>query len=573
MINENTTIVKPQNHNNIQVSHIDNESVANGHPGVTTVTQPALISDDGCFADDLDEAAYSDFIGMATPADDDDSRLRAELDNVFSDARKHSDLVKVNRRGENSKRRAKKVREFNGAAALRYCDAGHANAFYQLRGERYAYTNAVGWRMWTGSHWATEKAESALWADIRSLLIATVNERMSVYDTENAKKSMPTVGLISGVMNHLHHDCMSLEDEFQPVAHLLNCKNGVVDLRTGELLPHDPEHGFTYCLDTDYIPGAKSALWEKQLTSMFPSSTGEFSQNGINADSNPVIDYLQKCLGYSITGETKEEICFYMYGPSRCGKGTILNTVAAIMGKWVSKAVSFDTFENTKSDPQNFRLAGLANARYVVASESDQSNRLNEALIKQLTGRDDIQAAFKGRDSFNFTPTFKLWLMSNFNINGRFDDAAFWGRWRLFTVTGESHLENPDTNLKDLLLQQENREGILSWLVDGAIAYYIDGLRDTPDVMRYDLKKQRDVKDVIGAWLGECVTQSDTAEATTDSIYESYIAWCDDMGIKDDYKKSKVAVTRTLSDRGFVQAEGQVTVNGKRTRQWYVRIV
>ncbi len=437
--------------------------------------------------------------------------------------------------------------------AFRYTHAWHAEAFAE-QNCNFAYTSAAGWRRWNGTHWESELAESALWEGIGAHLVATAQDAIHAGDFDSVKYCKPTRNLVTGIVAHLSHMLERVESSFQPAPGLLNCKNGIVDLHTGKLRSHDKREGFTWCIDTDYKPDAYCAEWDSIGDGMFPPA----HEDAIEVDGelvaiedpvSPVWNYMQKCLGYSITGETREECAFYVHGSPRSGKGTLLNTVAAIAGKSVSDGISFSALESSKNDPQNFRLAGLANVRYLVASESDQGGRMNEALVKQLTGRDQITAARKGKDAFTFTPIFKLWLMSNYPINGRYDDTAFWGRFKLFTVTGKSHLGEEDTGLKDRLMQPANREGILAWLVAGAMRYYDEGLGDTPDVMKFDLKRQRDSKDLEGAWIAECLSDFPGAETSSSDLFASYLAWCDDNGIEK--RKSKVGIGKVLGNRGY----------------------
>jgi putative DNA primase/helicase len=450
-------------------------------------------------------------------------------------------------------------------AEFRYVDAGHAETFAK-QNHNFAYTAATGWRQWTGTHWENKLAESALWDEVKTHLIKTAQWAIQEEKFDVVKFCKPSKSLVSGIIVHLTHMLECTEDNFQPEPHLLNCKNGIVDLRNGNLIEHDHRLGFTWCIDTSYRPGAKCAEWERVISSTFPSihqnvTASVKGELAATSTPSPVASYMQKCLGYSITGETRDECMFYIKGEARSGKGTILNTLAAILGESVSDGISFSTLEGSKGDPQNFRLAKLSNVRYLVASESRQEGRLDEALLKQLTGRDQITAAHKGKDVFTFTPKFKLWLMSNYAINGRYDDAAFWGRFKLFVVTGESHLGKEDTKLKGRLMEKGSREGILAWLVNGAVRYYAEGLQDAPDVMKFDLKQQREEKDVEGAWIRDCLVDDPDAKTSSDDLFANYQTWCNDNGIEK--RKSKVAIGLALKKRGY-PSERSKTPEGKK---------
>ena len=273
---------------------------------------------------------------------------------------------------------------------------------------------------------------------------------------------------------------------FDNEPHLLNVANGVVDLRSGELAAHESGDRFTYCVPTEYHPGARSDLWDRLLGDWFSSDT-------------EMVPYVARCLGYSVTGETKEETFFYVMGPGRAGKGTLVNTVGEVLGHQLAKGVKFDIFTDSRNDPQNFRLAPLHNARLVTASESKRGERFDEGLFKQLTGRDPIEAAFKHRTAFTFTPRFKLWLMSNYPQRGDVDDDSFWYRFRLIEFR-KSHIGTEDNSIKDTLLSEAHRRGILAWLLTGAQDWYKRGL-GTPAQVWQAAQAAREEQDHVLLWL------------------------------------------------------------------------
>ncbi len=253
-------------------------------------------------------------------------------------------------------------------------------------------------------------------------------------------------------------------------------------------------------------------------------------------------------MGYTRNGrEQKKNVLFYAYGPGRAGKGTLVNTVAGLLGAPLAQGVQFNAFTNT-NDAQNFRLAPLRNARMVTASESRKGERLNEAIIKQATGRDGIQAAHKYGTPFTFFPQFKLWLMSNDLPRGDVDDEAFWGRVRLFTFT-KSHLGSEDNGIKDALTQQAHREGLLAWLVFGAMRYYAKGL-GTPITILQNAQNARQEQDQVHQWLTDRCELQEEAETDTAELYASYSDWCAENGI-DKAKLSKMGLTQKLDKKGF----------------------
>jgi putative DNA primase/helicase len=308
----------------------------------------------------------------------------------------------------------------------------------------------------------------------------------------------------------------------------------VVDLRTGELTTHAPSDRFTYCVQTEYIPGEQSDLWEKLLLDWF------------NQDFDVML-YLQRAFGYTLTGENREECLFYLHGPGRSGKGTLVNSVAGLLGAPLAQAIQFDAFTGD-GDVQNFRLAPLRNARMVTASESRKGERLNEAIVKHVTGADQIQVAHKYGQPFTYTPIFKLWLMSNDMPRGDVDDDAFWYRVRLFTLT-KSHMGEENNTLKAALAQREHRIGLLAWLVHGAMRWYDRGL-GTPAKIRQNVQQAREEQDQVHQWLNECCISAESAEISAATLYGSYADWCHDAGITIG-RLSKMGLTQKLAKKGY----------------------
>lgn len=413
-------------------------------------------------------------------------------------------------------------------------DLGNAEFCYRLHGQRFAYTEGLGWLHYTGTHWEREAAE----ARVQSAIVDALKERCKLalerHDLDLLRAATPSAKHTRDALFHFKHMATRTIGEFDTARHLLNCKNGVVNLRTGEIVSHSPSDRFTYCVDTDYVPGERCELWENLLLDWF------------NGDHDTIL-YLQRAFGYTITGDNREECLFYMHGPGRSGKGTMINTVAGLLGAPLAQAVQFDAFVGD-GDTQNFRLAPLRAARMVTASESKKGERLNEKIIKHVTGADPIQVAFKYGQPFSYVPAFKLWLMSNDLPRGDVDDDAFWGRVRLFTLT-KSHLGEEDNTLKATLAQADHRRGVLAWLVYGSMRWYDRGL-STPAKIRQNAQTAREEQDMVLRWMRECCTVRDGAEATSTELYLSYSAWCADNGI-DRAKLSKAGLVTKLKIKGF----------------------
>ena len=339
-------------------------------------------------------------------------------------------------------------------------------------------------------------------------------------------------------------------NEFDNDPNVVNCANGVVDLRTGQLVAHGPSNRFTYCVQTPYTPSADRSLWL------------DFLQKSVG-DYDDIALWLQMAFGYSITGLTREECMFYVHGPSRSGKGTFSQAALTLLGSPLGRGVDFSTFTRARDgDSQNFDLAPLRPARFISASESSRYSALNEAVVKNITGNDPITAAYKHRDQFTYTPQFKIWLASNHPAKGDVDDDAFWGRLRVIEFP-HSRLGKEDKSLKWRMSSPEVLPGIFAWAVEGAKLWSEsrNGLI-TPFAVDAATKKHRVELDHVQQWLEECTTAKSEESVTVRNLYASYKAWCEDNG---QMPKQNVAFGRALTAKGFITGAKKVSGESQRS--------
>lgn len=431
-------------------------------------------------------------------------------------------------------------------------DEGNAQCINRLYPGHFLYNDAFGWLHWTGSHWDQEGAEAALDRATVVTLLSRI-EAASQPDTfeeggKLRKFCLPNKGRVQGAEHLLQSLVVAQPSQFDTEPDLLNCANGVVDLRTGQLIAHDPGQRFTYCSPVDYKPAASSDQWISFLDAAVGAEQAE---------------YLQLAVGYTLTGHTREEVLFYLYGPSRAGKGLFTETLQAVLGSPLAKEVNFGTFTAQRTgDSQNFDLAPLKACRLVAASESNSYERFNEAKLKALTGGNEVYAAFKHRDLFNYRPQFKIWLSSNQPANADPDDDAVWGRLRLIEFP-HSHLGSEDKMLKTRMKAPAVLEGVLAWAVRGAMQWYALGSKGLSEpAASASLKgEQRESLDAVGAWVEErCMLGEIYFSAFTD-LYQNYEKWCKDSGVEP--KRSK-GLSTALQRKGF--KTGRRSDNGKQVR-------
>jgi len=415
-------------------------------------------------------------------------------------------------------------------------DDGNAECVKYLHGDELLFCEAYGWMWYTGTHYTTDGARARL----RDAIGDTLKRRRGLaVDAERE-------AIVTGAKPSTRHirDC---EYQFEAMATVsvsefdrspdkLNCLNGVVDLRTGELTPHNSQQRFTYCCPIDYDPDADQSKWLAFL-------------DGAVGGGQEVRDYLQCATGYSLTGHTSEEIILYPFGPTRSGKGVYTETMQAAIPKPIAVEVDFNTFTRERAnDSNNFDLAPLKAARLVFASESNRYQKLNAAKIKVLTGGNDIFCAFKHRDHFSYRPQFCVWLVSNHPARADVDDDAAWYRLRVIEFPN-SFAGREDKTLKAELRKPENLRGVLAWAVQGAIKWYAmpTGL-ETPDAVTLSTQEQRDLFDFVTQWMDECCVDDTNAWTANEMLYNSYSNWCGDNGVQP---KQRGSLSQNLTRKGY----------------------
>lgn len=419
-------------------------------------------------------------------------------------------------------------------------DAGHAQCLLKTTNGHFKYCKAYGWMHWNGRYYDTEAAEQALDREIVLMLRRRVADMSLAGRGEDAiKKCIPNASKVSAIRTLFDEHVIVPVDAFDANPYTLNCMNGEVDLRTGELTPHNPDMLYTYCVNADYDPHTDTTEWEEWLESVVEGG-------------KPMVRYLQILCGYTFTGLTREELFVYLWGATRSGKGTFTETLLALAGRPLGVGAKMSTFTDKRSgSDQNFDLAPLKAARLVVASESESTDWLNAAKIKNMTGGDYITCAFKHKDQFSYRPIYTIWLVSNHPIQTEAEEDATWGRARVICFP-HSHLGKEDKTLKERMKEPDNLRAVLNWIVWGAVAYFKNGL-ETPDIVKAATQKARDDVDFVGKWLADNITLgSDDEYTTVTNLYQNYASWCSDIGVTPKKQRS---LSNSLLSRGIGPSE------------------
>jgi putative DNA primase/helicase len=256
--------------------------------------------------------------------------------------------------------------------------------------------------------------------------------------------------------------------------------------------------------------------------------------------------YLQRVIGYCLTGHTNEHVIFFLWGTGANGKSVFTSTIAGMMGDYALTA-PMDTFIESKLDRHPTELAMLRGARLVTATETTAGRHWNESRLKALTGGDKIAARYMRGDFFEFTPTFKLMISGNHRPALRNIDEAIRRRLHLIPFTVTIPPDERDLNLSDKL--KAEWPGILAWAVEGTLEWRRIGLSPPAAVVNATADYLA-AEDDTQSWLEECCIEQPDTEATSSELYGSWKAWADRSG-RIGGAGSQKALSQALQDRGI----------------------
>jgi putative DNA primase/helicase len=315
-----------------------------------------------------------------------------------------------------------------------------------------------------------------------------------------------------------------LPEELDRDPMLLNCKNGTLDLRTGILRDHCRDDLLTKLCPTAYRPEAACPTWERFLTDIFPA-TGDAAEQPGNLD---LIGWLQRLLGYCLTGDVSEQVLPIFWGQGANGKSTLLNAVQGVLGPDYTMKAPPDLLMVKRGESHPTERADLFGRRFVVAVETEAGGRLAEALVKELTGGDRIRARRMREDFWEFDPTHKVILCTNHKPKIRGADHAIWRRPRLVPFTVIFPDDRQDKKLPEKL--RAEAEGILAWMVRGCMDWQRAGLGMSGDVDRATAA-YRSEQDVVATFVTECcVTGSPEYRIRASELYGRFKRWCEEAG-------------------------------------------
>lgn len=318
---------------------------------------------------------------------------------------------------------------------------------------------------------------------------------------------------------------------------LLNCRNGTIDLRTGDLREHRREDLITQLIPVDYDPTAVCPIFLRFLSQIL-------------RERPSLIRFVQRAIGYALSGLTDEQVFFVLRGAGANGKSTLTQALRTLLADYAG-TLAAESLLTRKGDPNSQGMNDLysvQNARFLVASEPDMGRRLAEGLVKQLTGGERMKVKKLYADVFEIEIQFKLFLSTNHLPVIRGVDRAMWRR--ILVIPFDVVI--PDDQQDHALLGklEAERPGILRWAVEGCLAWQREGLA-APDEVRVATKAYRDEMDTLGDFLSErCVVDVDESVTAAD-LYTVYADWSKKAG--EAHCLTKKALGTQLGERGFTK--------------------
>lgn len=400
------------------------------------------------------------------------------------------------------------------------------------------------WLIYNGKYWQRDERDGVidLGREMVAELYRIAGETAQDDDWKFAAKS-DKLQEIKGMLTLAGSDprLAARPGDFDSDPYLLNVNNGTIDLKTMTLRAHNPEDRITKFAPVDYTPEATAPTWRAFI---------QWASLG----RDDLAKYLRRAVGYSLIGSVEAEALFMLYGTGANGKSTFVETLRAMLGTYACGIPAESLMITGREGGPNNDIARLKGARFVAASEGDESARLNAALVKKLTSNEEITARFLNAEFFEFAPTHTLFFSTNYAPQIRDMSNGMWRRIRLVPFEAQLAEENEtpteakprrDDGLRTKLLAELS--GILQWALVGCMEYQDIGIKDSPEVANATSEYRAD-SDVLAQFMEECCVINPQCRVAASELYRKYVAWCEEYGY---HPINPTRFGGQLRDKGF----------------------
>lgn len=422
-------------------------------------------------------------------------------------------------------------------------DYGNAERLVARHGHDLRYCPPLkSWFVWDGRRWQVDDSGEVM-RRAKATIRAIAHEAQAADDDDDGNRAdaLRTWKKTSEAETRLkamtslassERGMVIQPDDLDRNRMVFNVENGTLDLATGELRPHRRDDLLTLLAPVTFDPDATAPLWENFLSTVM----------GGHAE---LIDYLQRLVGYSMTGDIGEQMMPVLYGTGSNGKSTFITALLDLFGEYGQQAEG-STFLTSRGDRVRNDLAALRGSRFVSAVEVKAGSMFDETTVKQLTGGDRIRARFLYKEYFEYDPTFKVWLAVNHKPEIAHQDHAIWRRIRVIPFEVRIDEESKDKRLNEKL--RAEMSGILNWALAGCLEWQRNGLQTPADVELETAVYQDEMDDLAEFFEQVCIIDT-TAVCTKDDLYQAYSIWALQQGDRFPMKKKKLGMT--LKERGY----------------------
>lgn len=425
-------------------------------------------------------------------------------------------------------------------------DMGNARRLITASGNqiRYNYTDNI-WLLWDGCKWAKDDTGGIFRLCDRA--VASMEQELAIYQ-KNADAGKENANeMLEAFQKHMKKSRSfnakkAMEQETKhlvPVTamelnrghNLLNTPGGIVDLRTGKITECDPQKYMTMAVKCAPAETANCPRWEQFLQEIF-------------CGDGDLVRFIQKAIGYSLTGSTAEQCVFFLLGSGSNGKSTFVEILRHMFDSYATNVQAESIMMRGKSGGSaSSDIARLAGARFVTSAEPSEGMRINEGLLKQISGEDVVTARKLYGNEFDFTPHFKLWMSTNHKPIIRGTDDGIWRRIRIIPFDARFDDSKKDRTLKYKLVKE--LPGILRWAIDGCLLWQSEGLV-MPRAVQQATDAYRAEMDVVSAFLDACCVTGRQYEENSSRLYAAYCSWA---GANNEYVMSNTKFGIELSKR------------------------
>lgn len=402
----------------------------------------------------------------------------------------------------------------NPITESRFTDTANSQSLIVKYGDsiRYNFDNKV-WFVWNGKYW-----EWDIKGKVKRFAEEVANEMLEqskkVLDTDgikNALRMLNSAGKNNMINEAQHQDGIAIVNaDCDNQKFLLNTHSGVYDLKNDKLLPHTKEPYITKIADVEIDDSDEPKLWLKFLDDIFMGD-------------EEIINFIQKAVGYTLSGSIKEQVIFILFGGGNNGKSVFIDTIQTMLGDYATTVPIEVLMERKGRGNVETTLARIKGARMIHASENDEDDQINEGLIKQITGGEQVIGRFLYGNEFEYYPEYKLWLSTNNKPQVKGTDFGIWRRIIIIPFKLTIARDKVDRNLTDKLKNEMPK--ILNWAIEGFRKYEKEGL-ELPQSLIDEKDIYKKEMDYISNFISDRIESKDEYKLPATTVYKEYEKWC-----------------------------------------------